>query len=189
LGDADRREMMEVLAQYDAPAYVRRARGVEEALQRLVERARRQRTEWLAMARLRVGELLALAGAWEALAALVADGEQLASLERLHAELAPKLRLPPEPTTSARVLRGKLRELCASLERFNRRWRRYLDEIDLGEVNELRAGYNRYYLLEKECAMRSPTLARQGYRPLEMLSLADVEALLPPPQPLPRLRA
>src|SRR5262249_36346535 len=110
------------------------------------------------------------------------------ALRKMHAELQPRLRLPVSPTTSARALRRALSELCASLEGFNRRWARFLGEVNLAHVNERRDGYNRYYVIEKECALRSPQLARQGFRPLAPATAADVEALLPP-LPVPRPRA
>jgi hypothetical protein len=81
-----------------------------------------------------------------------------------------------------------VRELAESLERFNRRWLEFLRGVDVGPVNELRDGYNRYYLLEKECALRSPRLARQGFTRLEPLTVAELTALLPP-LPVPQLRA
>ena len=52
-------------------------------------------------------------------------------------------------------------------------------------LGELRDGYNRFYVLEKECAVHSPVIARQGFRPLEPLTAADLVAALPP-LPVPR---
>jgi hypothetical protein len=49
----------------------------------------------------------------------------------------------------------------------------------LNQVNDLRDGYNRYYVLEKECAVRSFRLARQGFCPLEPLTVEDITALFP----------
>jgi hypothetical protein len=57
--------------------------------------------------------------------------------------------------------------------------------VDLSQVNALRDGYNRYYVLEKECASRSPRTARHGFRPLPPLTADDLAALLPP-LPVPR---
>jgi len=85
-----------------------------------------------------------------------------------------------EPTSSSRTLYRALRELTESIERFNRRWRELLQKVDLTKVNELREGYNRYYVLEKECALRSPRLARQGYSPLPPVTVEELRALLPP---------
>lgn len=176
-----------VMGRYDAPAYVRRARQVQEAFDHLVSRCRQQREEWLPMVGLRLGRLRALAGDWGALRPWLADADQLRVLQDLEAALDPRLRHPVAATSSSRALRRALRELNESIERFNRRWQTFLPTVDLTRVNALRDGYNRYYLLEKECALRSPRLARQGYRRLEPLTLEELAALLPP-LPVPRLK-
>lgn len=181
-------EHQDLFVRYGLPAYVRRGLEVEQALADLVLRCRQQRDEWLQMARTHLGLLHGLAGGWDALRPLLADADQLALLERLHTELAPKLRAPVEPTTSARVLRRALRDVIASLERFNRRWQAFLPTVDLTAINGLRADYNRYYVLEKECALGSARLAREGFHRLEPLTAADLTGLLPP-LPVPRLRA
>jgi hypothetical protein len=172
------REARELLAQYDAPAYVRRARRVQDAYDQLLASCRRQREQWLEMVRLRLGLLRARAGTWEALAAVLPQS-QIEQLRDWHDRLSPRLRAPVEATSSARALRRTLVELRESIERFNRRWAAFLATIDLGGVNEARLGYNRYYLLEKECAVRSPAVARQGFRPLEPVTLEEVADLLP----------
>ena len=41
------------LSHYDAPAYIRRARGMQAALDQLLEHCRRRRAEWLELVRLR----------------------------------------------------------------------------------------------------------------------------------------
>jgi hypothetical protein len=175
------------LANYDAPAYVRRARAVQDAVEALFARCRRQRDEWLEMVRLRLGMLKALAGEWDMLRPWLAEAEQLSYLSALADELNPHLRVPVAPTTSDRVLARAFRELSESIERFNRRWLEYLPTVDLGPVNELRDGYNRHYILEKECAVRSPRLARQGYKRLAPLTVDDLLAAFPP-LAVPRLR-
>lgn len=180
-------ELHDLFVHFDLPAFVRRGREVEQAWEDLVARCRQQRDEWLAMARTYLGLLRGLAGSWDVLRPLLADADQLTLLERLHAVLSPALRVPVEPTTSARTLRRALRDLIASLERFNHRWETYLPTVDLTPVNALRAGYNRYYVLEKECALRSARLAREGFRRLEPLTAADLAGLLQP-LPVPRLR-
>jgi hypothetical protein len=175
------------MAQYDAPAYVRRARRVDAEWEGLLARCRLQREEWLPLVRTRLALLHTLAGDWGRLAPLLADDEHVEGLRRLHAELRPTLRLPVGPTESLRALRRAVAELAESVERFNRRWRAYLDALDLMPVNAARDGYNRWYVLEKECALRSARLARQGFRPLSPLTLESVVAALPP-LPVPRLR-
>jgi hypothetical protein len=92
-----------------------------------------------------------------------------------------------EVTLSVRALRRALRELRESLEFFNRRWQPFLEEVDLTWVNELRDGYNRYYVIEKECVVRLPSLARQGFEPLAPATPAEVAAVLPL-LPVPEIR-
>jgi hypothetical protein len=187
LGHDDAQNLVkEFSAQYDAPAYVRRARELQHAHEALVERCRKQRTQWLEMVRIRVGQLFALAGDGEALRSLLRTDAEVEILRRLHADLQPRLRTPIKPTTSPRALRRALTALLESIERFNRRWCDYLPTVDLGEVNRLREGYNRYYLLEKECAMRSSRLAGVGFRKLEPLTTQHLCDELPP-LPLPVL--
>jgi hypothetical protein len=167
------------MALYGAPAYVRRALRMQGAWDTLVEHWGRRRHEELAMPRMLLAVLQALAGSWTALRPWLADDEQLTVFERLEADLRPTLRQPLQPTRSGRKLRRALRELVHSLERFNRRWSQVLPEVDLGAVNDLRTGYNRYYVMEKECALRSPQLARQGFQPMPPATTADLAAALP----------
>jgi hypothetical protein len=175
----------EIESSFGPPAYVRRARRVQDAFDALLGQCRREREARLEMVRTRLGLLHALSGGWDAVRPFLADDEQAAALQRLHTELAPKLRDVVQPTSSPWALRRALRELGESIERFNRLWREFLGRADVRGVNELRDGYNRYYLLEKECALRSPRLARLGYQPLEPLTTAELESLMPP---LPLLR-
>ena len=59
-GDPDSRQLNELASLFDAPAYVRRARGVHDALETLLGRCRDQRDKWLLMPRIRLGTLHAL---------------------------------------------------------------------------------------------------------------------------------
>lgn len=178
-GDADRRQENEIARLFDAPAYIRRARAVEQALEALLVRGRSQRDEWLAMPRLRLGQLRARAGDWSALVSHLADHAALDTLRWLEEHLTPRLRVPLAATTSPRVLRAALDELIDALELFNARWRRWLDGADLIAVNQLREGYNRYYVLEKSCALRSDRIARQGFQPLPPLDREELQQHLP----------
>jgi hypothetical protein len=169
-----------VLGQYDAPAFVRRARQTDGALTQLVTQCRHRREEWLEMVALRLGVLRGLAGEWKNLSLLLADPAHVELLERLHVELQPQLRAPVEATSSLRRLRNALEELRQSILRFNRRWTAFLGTVDLKPINELIDGYNRFYVLEKECVVRSATIARQGFRPKEHFSHEQLRNLLPP---------
>ncbi len=185
--DEGREAFNEVLAQYDGPAYLRRARRVQGSYDALVDHCRQQRETWLEMARIHLGMLRGRVGDWPALADYLADQQQLSILEEMWITLQPRLRVPVEPTSSSRALRQALRELVESLERFNRRWVEFVRGLDLTAINAERADYNRYYLLEKECAVRSPYIARQGYRALEPLTAEHLLSVLPPlPVPRPR---
>jgi hypothetical protein len=177
--DSGRRAFQQVLALDGPPAFARRAHHVQEAYDALLHRCRVQREEWLALVRSRLGTLWALAGDGPALRPLLEDGEQIEVLRRLHAALEPKPRLSVLPTTSGRVLRRALVELCESLHRFNARWQVYLQQVDLRQINALREGYNKYYVLEKECLLRSARLARQGFQPLPPLTRDDLLVSLP----------
>jgi hypothetical protein len=174
-----RQAFNEVLAHYDGPAYLRRARRVQGSYDELLDRCRRQRGEWLGMVRVRLGHLRALAGSWEVLAPCLADERQVRLLEELCAALEPRLRVPVEATTSARTLQQALRRLGESAERFNQRWLAFVRGLDLSALNAERADYNRYYLIEKECAVRSPFIARQGYKPLDPVTHDDLLTALP----------
>jgi hypothetical protein len=176
-----------MLGRYDAPAYVRRALRVQRAYDDLLAWCQCQREQMLAMVRVRLATVYALAGNWSALAPFLVDDSQYHVLAQMHQDLAPELLGPLEPTCSPRALRLALRELCTSIERFNQRWRMYLAELSLATVNDERAGYNKYYLLEKECAVRSAVLARLGFRPLEPLTIAELAEVLPE-LPMPCLR-
>jgi hypothetical protein len=180
-------EYKKFLSIFDAPAYVRRARAVQGALEQLLDHCRQRRAEWLKMVRLRIGMLHALAGEWDNLRPFLADDDQLHILRYHLAALASPLRAPVEPTTSHRTLRQALRELRESLEYFNERWREFISHVDLNALNELRDGYNRYYVLEKECAVRSARVARQSFVRLEPLTTEELMAQFPL-LPVPRER-
>lgn len=169
----------QVLAHYDAPAYIRRARQVQEAYDLLVAHCRKQRDGLLKMVRIHLGLLHARAGDWGRLRDLVADHAQLDILRQLHDELQPRLRDQVVTTTSPRALRRALHELTESMERFNQRWQAFLQSADLTHVNQLRDGYNRWYLLEKECALRSSKVARLGFCKLEPLRAEELFELFP----------
>lgn len=65
------------------------------------------------------------------------------------------------------------------MARFDRRWEEALAIADLSDVNRKRDGYNRNYLIEKECAISSPVLAKRGFLKLEPLSAKDLQSVYP----------
>jgi hypothetical protein len=175
IGSNDERRLFQhFIAQNDGPAFLRRARRLNEAIAAVHERCRQQREEWLLMPRLHIGRLHILVGDWENLCPLLREENHIELLRRLHAELAPKLRLLPERTTSAWRWRNALQAVIESNERFNARWQPFVEGLDFTEVNEKVDGYNRYYLLEKECVVSSPRIARLGFEPKQPMTARDV---------------
>jgi hypothetical protein len=173
------RIFQQVMAQFDAPAYVRRAHRVQHAWEDLIAQCRRQRDEWLMMVVIRLGTLRKLAGSWDRLLPYLANADQIDVLQRLWDDLKPDLQIRIERTALEKKLRRALMRLAADMDAFNRRWAAFLPTVDLAGVNKLRDDYNRYYVLEKECAVRSPVVARHGFRPLPPLTTADLTEALP----------
>jgi len=173
-----------LLGLYGGPAFMRRTRNIEDAERMLADHLQRKRAELLTMVRLRVGKLRALAGDWQAIEPLVTSPGVLDSLRELHDALAPELRSPIESTRSKRALRSALAELAGAITHFNRRWETFIAQLDLGPINALRDGYNKHYLIEKECALGTSRVARMGFRRLDPLRWEDVlrdHPLLPVP--------
>lgn len=168
-----------LLGSFDVPAFVRRALRVQQFRTALAAKCRSKRRELLRHARWRAGQLCRAPGHPEELLRLLpqrVDPDQWRELWELM-EVLPIG--SGGATVSHRRLQRMFREWCRSLERFNRRWQEYLHQLDLTSVNGEIEGYNRYYLLEKECFMGSPRLARQGYQPLSTITTDDLLAQFP----------
>jgi len=158
-------ETRHLLGLFDAPAFARRGQDLEYALARLHARCDRERSAMLEMVRLRLRQ-------WSAVATGPADGSPpfaapIAPLWPLAGAEAPAWADRPAPDGRRRAI---ARDLVASVERFNRRWARFLDAIDLDPINRLVDHYNRYYLLEKECVLGSARLASRHFVPREPLT-------------------
>ncbi len=160
-------------ARFDVPAYVRRAQQVQESLDRLLARCRTQQQRWLKEGKMVLEDLAALVSSWDDLSPWLPSEVEREALANLSTVLVARVVFRPHPAP-ARRLRRTLMQLREWLEAFNRRWDAYLSRINLGPVNEVRDGYNRYYLLEKECALRSARLAWKGFQPLQPLTIAEL---------------
>jgi len=104
------------------------------------------------------------------------------ALQQLVGQWNPKTRTRVARVASVVDAASALRRLGESFARFNGRWKGFVDAFDLTEINTIRDGYNRYYVLEKECSTGSAVLARRGFEPLPMLtamSLLKKYPLLP----------
>lgn len=168
-----------LMGAFGTPAFARRGIQVQAAYEELIQRCAAKRHELLEMARLRLATLHALVGGdWRRLSSLV-DGSTIAWLADRFDDWQPTLRMPIEATPAKRTLRRALGDLRASVKSFNGRWRNFRDDVDLTEINALRDGYNRYYLLEKECALGSARTARQDFVPLPPLSMDEMRRLFP----------
>jgi hypothetical protein len=178
--DEEQKVICEMIGRFDAPAFIRRAKRVEESYQQLLTNLAQRRSELLALVGLRLGQLRVLTGNWSALPAWVRDPAERGALVDLHDALQPALRLPPEPTEHPRILRQAINELIEAMAMFNRRWQRALTEVDLERLNSERDGYNRYYLLEKECALGSARTARSSFRPLAPITIQQLSELFAP---------
>jgi hypothetical protein len=153
-------EMRQVLGLFDVPAYVRRGQDVESALARLHSRVRRERDTMLTMTRLRLRQWAAAVEGPDASRSVLA-----APVVHLWALTGADDPVWATKSASDRHRRAVARDLVASIERFNRRWTRYLSELKLESLNDLIDKYNRYYLVEKECSLGSSRLAARYFIP------------------------
>ena len=160
----------QLISCFDTPSYMRRSRSVEAEWNAVKSVCVRKRTQWLEMPLLRLAQLRqAVAGQWSAVPGLSSVGDQLQSLYEEH---QPELAVPVDHDPLAAG--GRLATLKDSFDRFNRRWLKFVHEYDLEILNRLRRDYNEYYLLEKECAMISPKIARIGFTILEPVGPDDL---------------
>lgn len=173
-------ETRELLGMFDLPAFARRGQDLEYSLKRFDGRLLRQRDEMLEMVRLRLRQWAGGVEGPDAWRGVFAE-----PLEPLwEAASAP----PPSWGTgpSPRRRRTIARDLVASVERFNRRWDAWLKALDLTAINARIDQYNQYYLLEKECVLRSSRLAARHFQPYTRLTPDELSRRFPN-LPVPRL--
>lgn len=173
-----------MLGMFDVPAFARRGADLEYGLNRLHDRCRRERLDRLEMVLLRLRQWSSVATGphdW----ATAFDEPILPLLERVGFE-------PSQWAADAgspRRQRNVANDLIASVERFNRRWSAFLNQLDLEPINALIERYNRYYLLEKECALGSTRIAAKLFRPRSPVTpamLSNEFPSLPVPRPAAR---
>lgn len=164
----------QVTQAFDSPAFARRARDVDAAWLQLLEACRTERGKLLELARLRLARLAALAEPWPGALPEICSAAELSYLEELLRLWQPRLRVPHPPARKTSQLVRAIAELGQSFERFNARWSEFVGKLDLTEINRQREAYNRYYVLEKECALRSPRTAGRGFTPLLPILAADL---------------
>ena len=177
-----------VLGFYDTPAYVRRGLQLSQARERVFRRCEAQREERLRWVRMHLKLLRQQIANWSELRNYLASDDYCLILADLGSWILQDLPTPLRQVGSTWGLRSRLQSLIESITRFNRRWVHFLQKLDLGEVNAQVAAYNRYYLLEKECAMRSPRLAAKGFVPACELTREELGRRFPL-LPMPMLAA
>lgn len=183
--EGSRCEFLKYALEFDDLAFVRRAREAHAAWEQVLRQCRARRWTLLEMSRLRLAQLHALVdGGWSRLQPWLFDPQQTKYLRELFQQWAPRLRAPVWPASSKRELRRAAADLARSFELFNRRWEQRLAQFDLGPVNRVRDGYNRYYVLEKASAFGSESIAQAGFQPLRPLTLDDLWREFPPLQEL-----
>jgi hypothetical protein len=167
-------EFRQLLGLYDIPAFARRGADVEYTLTSLDARCRRERLAMLEMVHLRLRQWSAAASGPES--ALEVLARPLDALWQVADAPPPTW---AEQKASRRRLRAVAADLIASVERFNRRWDRFLDAINFPHINRLIDNYNRFYVLEKECSLGSPRLAARHFVPKQPIERAELLAKFP----------
>lgn len=168
-------ETRQLLGMFDLPAFARRGQELDSALSRLHVRCGRQRAERLDMVHLRLRQWAAAVEGPEAWRGVFAE-----PLDALWEQAGAPLAVWGRAIATARRRRAIGRDLIGSAERFNRRWDAFLSGIQLDAINTLVDHYNRYYLLEKECVLRSTRLASRLYTPRTQVTVATLRDQYPP---------
>jgi hypothetical protein len=173
-------EVKELLGLFDLPAFARRGQDLELTVRRMHARCRTARLQLLDMVHLRLRQ-------WSGAALGPEDwpGVFAASIE-------PIWRLseadPPQWAATRAASRRRqaiARDLVAAVTRFNRRWLKTVDRLNLEPANLVIEQYNRYYVLEKECVMGSPRLAARHFSPVPPFTrtmLLEQHPTLPVPE-------
>jgi hypothetical protein len=173
-------EMRQMLGMFDVPAFARRGQDLEYALRRLGDRCERERESMLEMVRLRLRQWSrVVTGPDDWRAAFSAPIDALWLLTGTDPPAWSDQEAPPRRQVAV------ARNLVASVNRFNRRWDKFITEINLDFINRSIDQYNHYYVLEKECCLGSARLAARHFVPRPLVSpenlLADYP-LLPVPK-------
>ena len=164
---------------FDTPAYLRRARQVEAEWTHLLAHCERERERRLAMPKLRLAQLIHATNAVHHPDRLPLPAQDCDALLDLFHEWQPQVRSRVPAARTPVAIAALLNNVRGAFARFNRAWERFLNEVDLKPLNRAREGYNRYYVLEKECAVRSVKTAQDGFEPLPMATTEDLRRLFP----------
>jgi hypothetical protein len=169
-----------LLEQGEEPAFLRRARTVNEATDRLFKHCAANRSELLQWAKMYLGIVAKLIDRdWSRLSPFLIDDGALSQLQAWCQQWKPELKAPVARTTSSRIVHSALIQFLHSLGRFNQAWVKFLDDVDLVEINRLRTDFNKHYPVEKACAFGSEDIERLGFVPLPEVTMQQLCELFP----------
>ncbi len=172
-------EVKEMIGLFDLPAFARRGQDVEASQRRLHDRCRAMRGDLLDMVRVRLRQ-------WAGAVTGTDEWRRVftASIEPLWSYCDAGEPRWAEAHASSRRQLAIGRDLIAAVLRFNARWERFLDQVNLDPINEAIDRYNRYYVIEKECVVGSARIAARHFVPLGRIDkekLLEVHPTLPVP--------
>lgn len=163
------------------PAFVRRAQTVNEAWTRLLEQCRSQRELMLRWPWMHLSILAdRLKYDWSPLARYLADEGQVTYFEDLYKDWKLSLESRTIFANSWLSIRRILGDFVDSAGRFNGTWNKYLQDVNLEEINRLRREYNKHYPVEKACAFDCEDIERLGFTPLDPVTIEQLQAAFPP---------
>jgi hypothetical protein len=172
--------LAQVLGLYDTPAYVRRGIQLAEARQRVFRRCETARAELLQGVLIHLKLLRQYVSDITELRDYAASEQDFQILRNLMSLLPANATVHALPFAAAKWgIGAQMRSLFQCVDRFNRRWTRFLADIDLSDIDAQVAAYNRYYLLEKECALGSPRLASRGFQPARTITRSELAQRYP----------
>ena len=162
-------EVKELMGLFDLPAFARRGQDLEATLNRMHLRCRAARRQYLEMVHLRLRQWSAASAGPESWRDIFTG--TIESLWSLAEAEPPRWALSDAPKKRRESI---ARDLVAAIERFNRRWRQFIAQINLEPTNFAIEQYNRYYVLEKECVVGSARLAARHFSPVPLLTAATL---------------
>jgi hypothetical protein len=179
--EGSRGEFLKMLMeQGEEPSFLRRAREVRGAWDGLLERCQSHRDDALRGPRMHLGNLSGqVNGDWSRLATHLADESQVDVFANLYEQWKPRLPAVINSTSPWSTIQSSLIGFAESVDRFNRAWNKFLQDVDLEEINRLRSDFNKYYPIEKAAAFDSEAIDRLGFEPLDLATVAHLHAKFP----------
>jgi hypothetical protein len=177
-----RGEFLKCLAELgEDPAFIQRAQKVDETWAQLIRQCKSQRDVLLRWPWMHLSILAQrVKYDWSLLARYLADEGQVTYFKDLYAEWKPSQGNRSIAANSWSSIRRILDDFNSAVERFNQAWNKFLHELDLGPVNQIRRDYNKHYPVEKACAFESEDIQRLGFTPLDPVTFEQLAAAFPP---------